>query len=283
MKDTNLNSKYTINCKGTLLDLSHPKVMAIINCTPDSFYKPSREENIYKILKKVESEIKNGADIIDIGGYSSRPGAINISEKEEINRILPAISAITKEFPETPLSIDSFRSSVVKEAINNGASIINDISAGEIDNKMFETVLKLNVPYIMMHMIGTPQTMQNETDNYENITLDLIKYFTKKINQLSLLGINDIIIDPGFGFSKTIDQNYEVFKHLSLLKTLNLPILCGISRKSMIYKHLNINAESSISATSALHLQALLNGANILRVHDSLEARQMIDLFDKIH
>lgn len=282
MKDTNFNSKYTINCKGTLLDLTQPKVMSIINCTPDSFYKASRQENITQILKKVELEVKNGADIIDIGGYSSRPGADDISEEIELKRVVPAIDAITKEFPNTPISIDSFRAKVAKEAIENGASMINDISAGELDSDMFNIVSSLKVPYIMMHMLGSPQTMQNKTTEYHNIITDILFYFTEKINKLTSIGVNDMIIDPGFGFSKTINQNYEVFKHLSVFKTLNLPILCGISRKSMIYKLLEITPENSISATSALHLQALLNGANILRVHDSLEAKQMIALYNKI-
>lgn len=283
MKDTNLNSKYTINCKGTLLDLTQPKVMSIINCTPDSFYEASRQKNITQVLKKVENEISNGADIIDVGGYSSRPGANNISEEVELSRVITSISAISKEFPSIPISIDSFRSKVALEAVNNGAALINDISAGEIDKKMFETVTNLKVPYIMMHMLGTPQTMQNKTSNYYNIVPDIIHYFSEKINKLTISGVTDIIIDPGFGFSKTIDQNYEVFKHLNIFKSLNLPILCGISRKSMIYKFLNIKAEESISATSALHLQALINGANILRVHDSLEAKQMISIYNKIH
>ena len=267
----------TINCNGKLVDLSTPKVMGILNITPDSFFDGGKYSNKKTIISQVEKMLTDGAAFIDIGAYSSRPGAKHISETEELQRITPVVQLLVNEFPEILISIDTFRSTVAKKCIENGASIINDISAGNIDADMFTTISKLKVPYIIMHMQGAPKTMQNKP-TYNNITQELLLYFSTKINELHALGVNDIITDVGFGFGKTIEHNYDLLKNLSLFKNLNAPILAGISRKSMLHKPLDISAEEALNATTSAHTIALLNGANILRAHDVKEANQAIKI-----
>lgn len=255
--------------------------MGILNITPDSFFKGSRFTTESEILTQTEKMLSEGATFIDVGGYSSRPGAEDISVEEERSRALKAINAILTEFPKTIISIDTFRSEVAKQAVLEGASIINDISAGELDPKMLETVAALKVPYIAMHMRGTPQTMK-ELTSYTNLVKDVVDYFIEKINHLKALGINDIIIDPGFGFAKTIDQNFELLAHLDHLKNLDRPILAGLSRKSMIWKTLSITADETLNGTTALNMTALLKGVSILRVHDVKEAVEAIKLNAKL-
>ena len=267
----------TINCNGKLVDLSTPKVMGILNITPDSFFDGGKYSNKKTIISQVEKMLTDGAAFIDIGAYSSRPGAKHISETEELQRITPVVQLLVNEFPEILISIDTFRSTVAKKCIENGASIINDISAGNVDADMFTTISKLKVPYIIMHMQGAPKTMQNKP-TYNNITQELLLYFSTKINELHALGVNDIITDVGFGFGKTIEHNYDLLKNLSLFKNLNAPILAGISRKSMLHKPLGISAEEALNATTSAHTIALLNGANILRAHDVKEANQAIKI-----
>lgn len=269
----------TINCKGQLIDLSTPKVMGILNVTPNSFFDGGKYKNESEIRSQVEKMLNDGATFIDIGAYSSKPNAEFVSEAEELQRIVPIVNLILKHFPETLLSIDTFRSEVAKACIENGAAIINDISAGNLDDKMLETIAKYNVPYIMMHMRGTPQTMQSMTD-YENIVKEMLFYFSEKVAKARSLGINDLIVDPGFGFAKTIEQNYEVLQKLDLFSTLELPILVGFSRKSMIYKALNSNAENALNGTTVLNSIALTKGANILRVHDVKEAMECAALYN---
>jgi len=273
---------YYINCRGKLIDLSSPKIMGIINITPDSFYKGNREMQINKVLTICERHLKEGADFIDIGGYSSRPGAENISTTTELQRVIPIINNIKKEFPDSIISIDTFRSKVAKESIINGASIINDISALSIDKELFTIVKNYNIPYILMHMKGNPQNMQENT-NYDNLLREMIYFLSEKINMLKLNGINDVIIDPGFGFSKTIQQNFIILNNLNKFKLLNSAILVGISRKSMIYKTLEINSLDALNGTSALNMTALRNGANILRVHDVKQAKECITLHNEIY
>ena len=267
-----------MNCKGKLIDLSTPKVMGILNITPNSFYDGGKFVDNNQILFQVEKMIFEGATFIDIGAFSSKPNAEFVSEKEEIERILPVLEIILNKFPETIISIDTFRSEVAKVCIENGAAIINDISAGNLDEKMIETVAKYNVPYIMMHMRGNSQTMQSLT-NYENIIKEILFYFSEKIAIARSLGINDLIIDPGFGFAKTLDQNFDILKKLELFEILELPILAGISRKSMIYKTLDTTAENALNGTSILNTIALTKGAKILRVHDVKEAVECVKLF----
>ncbi len=271
----------TINCKGNLVDFEVPKVMGILNLTPDSFFDGGKYQNEKKALKQSKKMLDEGADFIDVGAYSSRPGAKNISEKEELKRILPVIRQIIKEFPGILISIDTFRSEVARQCIEEGACMINDISGGNLDKRMFKTVADLQVPYILMHMPGNPQTMQKMT-RYSDITKDLIYYFSKKISQLRDLGVNDIIIDPGFGFGKTLDQNYELLKKMDLFKTLHVPVLTGVSRKSMLYKLLDISAEEALNATTVVHTIALLKGTHIIRVHDVKPAVETIKILEKI-
>jgi dihydropteroate synthase len=271
----------TINCKGRLLDLSTPKVMGVLNLTPDSFYDGGKFKNEKEALEQVEKNIQEGMDILDIGAYSSRPGADHISEEEELKRQSSVLQQITKEFPDLIISIDTFRSEVAKASIDQGAHIINDISAGNLDINMMDFIADSQVPYIMMHMRGTPQTMKSMT-SYEHLVTDIISYFSKKVMEARAKGINDILIDPGFGFAKTIDQNFELLNHLKALKSLNLPVLSGISRKSTIYKTLNIDAKEALNGTTALNMVALMNGSSILRVHDVLEAKQCITLYKKL-
>lgn len=269
----------TINCKGQLIDLSTPKVMGILNVTPNSFFDGGKYKNESEIRSQVEKMLNDGATFIDIGAYSSKPNADFVSEAEELQRIVPIVNLILEHFPETLISIDTFRSEVAKACIENGAALINDISAGNLDDKMFETIAKYNVPYIMMHMRGTPQTMQTMT-NYENIVKEILYYFSEKIAKARSLGINDLILDPGFGFAKTVEQNYEVLQKLDLFSILELPILAGFSRKSMIYKPLHSNAESALNGTTALNTIGLIKGAKILRVHDVKEAMECASLYN---
>lgn len=268
-----------INCRGNLIDVSQPKVIGILNITPNSFYDGGKYAADKAILQQVEKMMFEGATFIDIGAYSSKPNAEYVTEKEEINRLEKHLKSIVKEFPDALISVDTFRSDVAKMAIENGASIINDISAGNLDDKMMETIANLHVPYIMMHMRGTPKTMTSMT-NYEDVCKEMMFYFSEKINQARQLGIHDIIIDPGFGFAKTMEQNYEILKKLSLFQIHEAPILVGISRKSMIYKSLESSPEEALNGTTALHMLALQNGAKILRVHDVKEAVECVKLYN---
>lgn len=272
----------TININGDLVDCKEPKVAGILNVTPDSFFDGDRYSTIDKALKQTEKLIDEGADIIDIGGQSTRPDSEFLSDETELSIVIPVIKAIKKEFPRVKLSIDTFWSKVAIESVNEGVGMINDISGGTLDNKMFETMGKLNVPYVLMHMRGTPQTMGNYT-NYENLITDINYYFSKKVSELRKFGVNDILLDPGFGFSKTLQQNYDLLKNIDKFKIFNLPLYIGISRKSMIYKCLETSAEDALIGTSALNLYALQKGAHILRVHDVKEAKQMIKLWKMLN
>ncbi len=270
----------TINCKGKLIDLSQPKVMGILNLTPDSFYDGGKLTSDRTILEKVEKMLLEGATFIDIGGYSSRPGATHIAEIEELNRVLHGINLVMKHFPDTLISVDTFRSSVARQAIESGAAMVNDISAGNLDEQMFRTVADLQVPYIMMHMPGSPQTMQKLTQ-YNDIIQEIILYFSRKIVELRELYLNDLIIDVGFGFGKTSEQNFLLLKNLSVFKIIGVPILAGISRKSMLYKTLGTDVSEALNATTVANTLALVNGAGILRVHDVKEAVETIKIFQR--
>lgn len=271
----------TINCNGKLIDLNTPRIMGILNLTPDSFFDGGRYQIEEEILKQVEIMLSEGATFIDLGGYSSRPGAKNVNAEDERSRVLPALELILKNFENILVSIDTFRSEIALECIETGACMVNDISAGSMDAKMFETVARLQVPYIIMHMQGTPQDMQEHT-TYKNLVKDIIYYFSEKVFELRALGLNDIIIDPGYGFSKTLDQNYEILGCSELLKNLELPILTGVSRKSMLYKVLECGPEDALNATTAAHSIALIKGTNILRVHDVKEASETIRIMEQI-
>ena len=272
----------TINCNGKLIDLTSPKVMGILNVTPNSFFDGGKLTNEKAIFVKVEKMLSEGATFIDIGGYSSKPSAEFVLEEEELQRLVPVIKDVVKEFPDVIISVDTFRSKVAQEAIESGAAIINDISAGNLDTKMMETVAKLQVPYIMMHMKGTPQTMQSLA-KYENIVKEMLFYFSQKIAQARSLGINDLILDPGFGFAKTVEQNFEVLSKLELFQMTELPLLVGVSRKSMIYKTLETTAEFALNGTTSLNTISLLKGAKILRVHDVKEAVECVKLHQQLH
>ncbi|CAM4407855.1 dihydropteroate synthase [Zobellia roscoffensis] len=271
----------TLNCKGNLIDLSIPKVMGILNHTPDSFFDGGKYQNETAILKQVEKMLNDGATFIDVGGYSSRPGADHVTEDEELNRMAPLTTLLISHFPEIILSIDTFRSKVASTCLDAGAAIINDISAGKLDENMLSTVAKHHAPYIMMHMKGSPQNMQQQTD-YNNLLIDVIQYFSERIAATKALGINDIMVDPGFGFAKTTEQNYQILQKLELFKNLDHPILIGVSRKSMIYKILKTDAERALNGTTALHMAALMKGANILRVHDVKEAYECVKLAEEL-
>ena len=277
-KDTFFSRKLTINCGGELLDLSQPKIMGILNIAPDSFYDGGKYASKEKILERVSTMINDGCDILDIGAYSSRPGAENITSDEELQRLLPVLEIVRTEFPDIIISVDTFRSEIAKKVVADfNVNIINDILSGNMDDKMFETIAELNVPYILMHMKGNPQNMQNNPQ-YNNVIQELLNYFSEKVEKLKLLGINDIIIDPGFGFGKTVDHNYQILKYLDDFKIFELPVLVGLSRKSMINKILDISSEDALNGTTALNTLALINGANILRVHDVKEAKESIKL-----
>ncbi|QMU29850.1 dihydropteroate synthase [Adhaeribacter radiodurans] len=280
-KDTFFYKKSTLNCHGKILSLASPIVMGILNVTPDSFYEGSRHTTTDEVVAQAEKMLAEGADILDIGGYSSRPGATDISVDEEKARVIPAIEAIRRAFPGTFISIDTFRSEIAQAAVQAGASIINDISGGSLDDKMFATAATLKVPYILMHMRGTPQTMKQLT-SYDNLIVELVTYFEHKVAQLRAAGVVDIIIDPGFGFAKTVEQNFTLLRNLNEFSLFELPILVGLSRKSMTYKTLGIEASEALPGTIALNTVALLQGASILRVHDVKEAVQTIKLVSRL-
>lgn len=272
----------TINCKGNLIDLTSPKIMGILNVTPNSFFDGGKYADENSILQQVEKMLVDDATFIDVGAYSSKPNAEFVSENEEISRLLPVIDLVLKNFPETLISVDTFRATVAKKAIENGACIVNDISAGSLDEDMLKIIAKLQVPYIMMHMKGNPQTMQSLAQ-YENIVKEMLFYFSEKVAQARSFGINDLIIDPGFGFAKTLEQNFEVMNKLELFQMLELPLLVGISRKSMIYKTLETSAEFALNGTTVLNTIALQKGAKILRVHDVKEAMECVKLYNKLN
>lgn len=268
----------TINCRGRLVDLAEPKVMAIVNVTPDSFYSGSRCLSTNAALARADEALAQGADIFDLGAYSTRPGAAEVSEDEEWARLEPVVSELRRRHPQAIISIDTFRSSVAERAIEAGADIINDVSGGTLDEQMIATVARLQVPYILMHMRGTPATMQQHT-NYNNLVADVIAELSQQLRRLTDAGVHDVIIDPGFGFAKTLEQNYELFAHLQEFSVFGLPLLVGISRKSMIYKLFDITPEQSLCATTALNMLALRDGASILRVHDVPEAAQVVRMW----
>jgi dihydropteroate synthase len=270
---------FTLNCKGRLLVIDKPVVMGIINITPDSFYSGSRYQGTDAVLKQAEQMLNEGATILDIGGQSTRPGSEKLNAGQELERIIDPIAAINTHFPDAFISVDTYYADVANEAVAAGASIVNEISAGSMDEKMISTVAALQVPYILMHMQGTPQTMQQQPI-YENVTKEVLDFFIQKKAELQKAGIHDIIIDPGFGFGKTITHNFELLRHLSLFKMLDAPLLLGISRKSTIYKTLDITAEQALNGTTVLNTIGLMNGAGILRVHDVKEAKEAITLFN---
>lgn len=270
-------SIYSFNIKGKLIDFATPKVMGIINLTSDSFYAGSRFSSDSKLLKAVEQFISDGADFIDIGALSSRPTATFISEKEEAEKLLPVLSVILKEFPETIISIDTFRSSIVEKTAEIGASIINDISAGKYDDKLFATVAKHKLPYVLMHMQGDPKNMQ-QSPQYKDISTEIFHFFTEKLEELKKAGVQDVILDPGFGFGKNLSHNYSLLKQLHLFHFLNCPVLAGLSRKGMIQQLVHQKSEKALNGTTVAHTIALLNGANILRVHDVKEAKEAIEI-----
>ena len=276
--------EFLLKVEGTIHTLSTPWVMGILNITPDSFYKESRISEPLEAVKRAEHMLNQGAKIIDVGGYSSRPGASPVSQEEEWNRlqnVIPAVRALTDKIPGTFISVDTFRASVAEKAIDAGAHMINDISAGNLDNKMHEVVAKLKCPYILMHMQGDPRTMQ-DNPSYRHITQDIVKFFSERLPKLHDMGIHDTIVDVGFGFGKTLEHNYQLLRELHAFQLLGRPILTGISRKSMVYKALNNTAEESLNGSTALHMAALLQGSNILRVHDVKEAHETITLFTQL-
>lgn len=267
----------TILCRGELIDLARPRVMGIVNTTPDSFYEGSRYQTEKAIVEQVGQFLEEGATFIDVGGHSTRPGAETVPLEEELNRTIPAIQAIVKAFPEVRISIDTYRSEVARQALDAGAVMVNDVSAGNFDEAIFDTVAQYQVPYIMMHMQGTPQTMQQNPD-YEDVTQDIIRELSGKVEILKTKQVNDIIIDPGFGFGKNLDHNFQLLKQLEIFQVFELPILVGLSRKSMIKKVLDIPPNEALNGTTVLNTMALLNGAHILRVHDVKPAKEAIDL-----
>jgi dihydropteroate synthase len=278
-KDTFFHKKTTLNAGGKLIDLSSPKVMGIINLTPDSFYAGSRKQDISAILAQSEKMLAEGATFLDLGAYSSRPGAEDISVQQEMDRLLPAVQVIVAKLPDAILSIDTFRSQVAEAAIKAGAHIINDISGGELDDDMFAAVARLQVPYILMHMKGNPQNMVQQA-TYENVFDEVFDYFTNKYHQLKQLGVKDVIIDPGFGFAKRSEHSYELMRRLQEFNRLQLPILVGVSRKRMIYNLLGNTADEALNGTTALNAIALTKGANILRVHDVKEAVEAVRIWE---
>ncbi len=273
------NPHLTLNCAGQLVSLEEPIIMGILNVTPDSFFDGGRYDSDKKILEQVEKMLVEGAEIIDVGAMSSRPGAEDLSPKDEASRLLPVLKKIAKEFPQAIISIDTFRAETARQCAQEGARMINDISGGEMDAKMFETIAELkDIPYVLMHMKGTPQTMQTNPE-YVDVSLEVLDFFIEKTKQLVSLGVKDVILDPGFGFGKTIDHNYELLQKMHIFKMLDWPMLAGISRKSMIYKLLDVTADEAVNGTTALHMIALREGAKILRVHDVAPAKETIQLF----
>lgn len=278
MQNTAFSTNITLNIGGRLLEIRHPLLMGILNVTPDSFFDGGRYTDQKQILERVESLYRDGATFIDLGGYSSRPGAKDISTDDELGRVLPAIKSIVKHFPEVILSIDTFRSEVARAAVSEGVALVNDISGGSLDPKMIGTVAELGVPYIFMHMKGSPQTM-NQMPNYDHMMKEIISYFHQKLASMREAGLKDIIIDPGFGFAKTREQNFHLLDHLDLLQMFGVPILAGLSRKSMVWKTLDVQPEEALNGTTVLNTIALMKGANILRVHDVKEGMQLIRLW----
>ncbi len=276
-----ISEKTLFNCRGRLLDLSSPQVMGIINVTPDSFYDGGKLKTDSDLLLLAEKMLKDGAAVLDVGGMSTRPNAEEVTEQEELKRIISAIEIIHKNFPEATISVDTWRSKVVEEAVNVGASMVNDISAGRFDKNLLTTVSKLKVPYLLMHMQGTPQTMQ-QNPAYSDVVKEVFEFLKEKIIHLNQLGIHDIIIDPGFGFGKTVEHNFQLLNHLDLLKIMGLPILAGLSRKSMICKPLKVNPDKALNGTTALNAIALMKGAKLLRVHDVKEAREVTKLMSML-
>lgn len=281
MQNTAFSTNITLNIGGRLLEIRQPLLMGILNVTPDSFFDGGRYTNEKQILERVEQLQRDGATFIDLGGYSSRPGAKDIPADEELTRVLPAVKNILKHFPEVILSIDTFRSDVAHAAVSEGAALINDISGGSLDPKMIGTVAALGVPYIFMHMKGSPQTM-SQMANYDHMMKEIITYFHQKLALMRQAGLKDIIIDPGFGFAKTREQNFHLLDHLDLLKMFEVPILAGLSRKSMVWKTLDIQPEEALNGTTALNTVALMKGANILRVHDVKEGMQLLRLWSAL-
>lgn len=275
-----LAKPYSLNLRGQLTEITSPQVMGIVNVTPDSFYAQSRKQTAREIGEQVDKMLDEGADMIDVGAYSSRPGADDVSPEEEMDRLARGLDIIREQHPEVIVSVDSFRAKVAKECVERyGADIINDISGGDLDPEMFETAAALNVPYILMHMKGTPQNMQ-KAPCYDHLMSEMLQYFAERIDRLHLLGLNDIILDPGFGFAKTLDHNYQLMKHLSELHTLGLPLLAGISRKSMIYRLLDSTPQEALNGTTVLNTLALVQGASILRVHDVKAAREAVKIVE---
>jgi len=270
-----------ICCKGKLIDLSTPCVMGILNITPDSFYEGSRLESTDSALRKAEQMLDEGADFLDIGGMSTRPGSEILNETEELKRVIPVIEIILKNFPETLISVDTWRSKVAKESVEAGAAIVNDISAGSLDSELFQTVAKLDVPYILMHMQGTPQTMQ-QNPVYKDVVLEVNQFLSEKIFELRKMGVSDIILDPGFGFGKTVAHNYSLLKNLNLIGFGEFPILAGLSRKSMIKKLIGVDEKNALNGTTAVNMIALQNGVNVLRVHDVKEAKQCVEIWKEL-
>lgn len=268
----------TLNCKGKLLVIDHPIVMGIINITPDSFYKGSRHTELDDVLFRAEQMIGEGAAVLDIGGQSTRPKSIRISAEEEAKRVLPAIEALNRRFPEIILSIDTFYANVANKAVQAGAGIVNDVSAGTIDGDLISTVAQLRVPYVLMHMLGNPETMQ-QSPTYKNVTVDVFDFLNFKMAEITKLGIDDIIIDIGFGFGKTASHNFQLLRELAFFKQLNRPVMVGLSRKATIYKTLGISAEEALNGTTVMHTIALMNGATILRVHDVKAASEAVKLY----
>jgi dihydropteroate synthase len=283
MQNNGISMNKTWNVRGRLIDISSPLVMGVINLTPDSFYSGSRSPDLSGAMRKVEQMLSEGADIIDVGGYSSRPGAEDIPEQEEISRTIPVTLQIAKAFPDLLLSIDTFRADVARRAVDAGACIVNDISAGDLNNNALPALCASNkLPFIAMHMRGTPQTMNGLT-SYNDLLKEVSDYFQHKLAAFSKLGLTDVVIDPGFGFAKNVDQNFQLLRDLSALKILGHPILAGLSRKSMIWRTLEIPPEDSLNGTTALNMAALMNGATILRVHDVREARQCVTLWRRMN
>ena len=281
-KDTFFSKKHTLNIRGDLINLSRPKVMGILNITPDSFYDGGRYNSMDLMTEQAEKLISEGAAFIDIGAWSSRPGAKHITEEEELNRLKPIVDLIRKRFPDTIVSVDTFRSGIARIMVEEyGVDMINDISAGSMDPEMFKTIADLHVPYIIMHMQGTPADMQINPE-YNNITREILTFFSEKLQALKLLGVTDIIVDPGFGFGKSVDHNYELLVNLDSFSMIELPVMVGLSRKSMIYKFLGIGPDEALNGSTVLHSIALFKGADILRVHDVKEAMEAITLLEKI-
>lgn len=280
-KENRMETIFTLNIRGRLLDLSTPRVMGIVNITPDSFYDGGRHSTAVAAADHAARLLEEGADLLDIGAYSSRPGAAEVSEQEELDRLIPVVEQVSRRFPEAPVSVDTFRASVASAAVAAGAGVVNDISGGMLDPEMFATVARLDVPFILMHMRGTPATMQQLTD-YPDMMAEICAYFGEKMQQLRDLGVKDIILDPGFGFAKTISQNYELLRRLDELHMFGLPLLGAISRKSMIYKTLGVTAEQALNGTTVLHTMMLMKGIHILRVHDVKEAREAVTLCGRV-